>query len=86
MIEATLSVIETLLKADGISAKTVDTVRAVILNDGMVSMSHARRVLNLDPQTIKRMCQRHGIRRESRFGRKGSIVDLPALLALERKA
>ena len=82
MIDATLSVIDTLLTADGISASTVETVRAVIRNDGMVSMSHARRVLNLDPQTIKRKCQRHGIRRESRFGRKGSIVDLNALLAV----
>jgi hypothetical protein len=80
MIDATLSVIETLLTADGISPSTIDTVRSVIRNDGMVSTRQARKALNVTGQKVRRLCERHAIRREPRNGSGGSLVDLKALL------
>lgn len=83
MIEkSTIEIIGTLARRDGVSAKTIETALDVLANDGMVAMTQARKVLNLSARTIKRMCEQNGIRRDSRFGRKGSVVDLNALRAL----
>lgn len=80
--ETTIGMIKTLAQRDGVGEKAIETALDVLRNDGMVSMTQARKVLNLSARTIKRMCERNGIRRESRFGRKGSTVDLVALNAL----
>jgi Asp/Glu/hydantoin racemase len=79
MIDATISVIGTLLKADGISDAAIKTALAVIRDDGMVTTTQASRALQVSTKTVKRMCASHGVRRVSRHGRQGALVDLVSL-------
>ena len=81
MIGTTLSVIETLLAADGISAGVIRTVREVIESDGMVPTGRVCKSLGLSTWTVRRLCERHGVRRVSRPGRQGALVHLPSLQA-----
>ncbi len=81
MIGTTLSVIETLLAADGISAGVILTVREVIAADGMVPTGRVCKTLGLSTWTIRRLCEKHGVRRVSRPGRQGALVHLPSLQA-----
>ena len=81
MIGTTLSVIETLLAADGISAGVIRTVREVIAADGMVPTGRVCKTLGLSTWTVRRLCEKHGVRRVSRPGRQGALVHLPSLLS-----
>jgi len=81
MIGTTLSVIETLLAADGISAGVIRTVREVIAADGMVPTGRVCKTLGLSTWTVRRLCEKHGVRRVSRPGRQGALVHLPSLQA-----
>lgn len=81
MIGTTLSVIETLLAADGISAAVILTVREVIASDGMVPTGRVCKTLGLSTWTVRRLCEKHGVRRVSRPGRQGALVHLPSLQA-----
>ena len=81
MIGTTLSVIETLLAADGVSAVVIRTVREVIESDGMVPTGRVCKSLGLSTWTVRRLCERHGVRRVSRPGRQGALVHLPSLQA-----
>ena len=80
MLEKTIEAFEGLLAADGVSRETLETVRAVVENDGMVTTGQAIRAVRLNGRTIRKLCAEHGIRRVSRNGRQGSLVHLASLL------
>jgi hypothetical protein len=65
----------------GASEAAARSVRAALENDGMVSTGQACRALGVSLWTVRRMCERHGVRRVSRMGRGGSLVDLAGLRA-----
>ena len=74
-----MGVIETLLKADGVSPGVIRTVRAVITADGMVPTGLVCKTLGVSTWTVRRLCDKHGVRRVSRIGRQGALVHLPSL-------
>ena len=59
MIDTTVSVIEALLKADGISAAVILTVREVIAADGMVPTGRVCKSLGLSTWTVRRLSLIH---------------------------
>lgn len=70
-----------MLRASGASDGVQSAVRQILENDGMVTTGAACRVMGVHRRTLRRMCEAQGLRRVSRRGRVGALVDLPALLA-----
>ena len=70
----------------GASGRAVKSLRALLANDGMVTTGDACRTLGVSTWTMRRLCRKHGIRRETRLGRGGSLLDLGALQAAMNNA
>lgn len=86
MIDATMSAVELLLEAEGVPQEARDTVRRVVMDKGMVRIGAACKALGCSRITVIRMCQRHGVRRDARPGKLGSLVYLPGLMEAREKA
>jgi crotonobetainyl-CoA:carnitine CoA-transferase CaiB-like acyl-CoA transferase len=84
MTGKTIDCVAGLLEGSGCSAPTVAAVRTVLASDGWATTSQACRALGVSLWTVRRMCERHGVRRVSRMGRGGSLVDLAGLRHVER--
>jgi len=52
-----------------------------VLTDGMVTQSQAASIAHCSVSTVKRLVSDHGIRRVTRRGAGGSLVDLAAVMA-----
>lgn len=86
MTAATVETVEKILKADGVDAVTLESVRAALEGAGMVTVSVACRRLNISRYTVLREVAAGGIGYRTRIGKSGSLVDLAALKAArERK-
>ena len=85
MTAATMSCVETLLRADGVPAAQVDAVRAVLADDGMVRTKTACEALKCSRWTIDNMVRDHGIRKVKRHGRAQCLVHLPSLMAVRKR-
>jgi len=70
------------LLMSGADAGTKKLVWFVIERDGLVPTGRAARELGISAASVKRRCERHGIRRIVRHGKQGALVDLKALKAV----
>lgn len=69
-----------MLASAGASEEACGAVRAILEDDGMVPTRAACRALGVSACQVRRLCDRHGVRRVSRLGRGGALVNLPQLL------
>lgn len=71
---------ELLLKGGGVDEDVKKLVWFVVDRDSLVDTSEAARVLGVSCVTVRRRCERLGVRRIQRYGKQGALVDLRALV------
>ena len=71
------------LLMSGAKPEVKELVWFVLGREGLVPTSEAARELGVVAVSVRRMCERHGIRRIVRHGRQGALVDLRGLRGLQ---